>query len=212
MKTMRFAGSVLVILAVAAPLASAGPDANLPDHISWADKKHAFATDPFGKVWKCAPRGARQNMITLCATNNGGKRWWIAYDQEYRTKESDSFVSIFSVWRGPVRDGAFDLAGESDAGSADVVYVTHDGGGDWHPSTAFFAGLRHECTPDEPDGTVCAGGVHFHQNHSKPLRLVYDLNVCTAPFTAPSPGACEKRTYRMAGWPTRTLRPVQLSP
>jgi hypothetical protein len=204
---MRIAlGSVLVILALAAPLASAG--SGKPAHISWADKKHAFATDPFGRKWKCAPPGARDYVVTLCSTNNDGKSWWIAFSQEWRAKTLDSFVDIFSVWRGPARNGAFDLAGASDAGSGDTVYVTRDGGGNWDPSEAFFAELRHECTADEPAGTVCAGGVHFHQNHAKPLRLVYDLNVCTAPFTSP----CEKRTYRMGGWPNGNLTPVQISP
>ena len=206
---MRYAlGSLLAILAVAAPLASAGHEQNRPAHVSWADKNHAFATDPFGKKWKCAPRGARSYVVTLCGTNSGGKRWWIAFSQEWRHKGFDSLVEIFSVWRGPARYGAFDLAGEGDAGGGDVVYVSRDGGGSWHANDAFFDGMRNECPTDVPPGTVCAGGVHFHQNHAKPLRLVYDLNVCTAPFATP----CEKRTYRMGGWPKGPLTPVQIAP
>jgi hypothetical protein len=198
-------GSLAAVLVAGAALAFAGQSGR-PAHVSWADKKHGFATDPAGKTWRCSPRGARQYVVTLCGTNNGGKLWWIAFSQEWRGK-ADSLLDIFSVWRGPARDGAFDLGGDSDAGGGDTVYVTHDGGGNWTPSDAFFDGFRHECAFDEPAGTVCAGGVHFHQNHAKPLQLVYDLNVCTL---GSHTGSCEKRTYRMDGWPKGMLMPVRI--
>ena len=126
-------GSVLAILAVAAPLASAGHEQNRPAHVSWADKNHAFATDPFGKKWKCAPRGARSYVVTLCGDE---QRWQALVDRLQRGRRDkgfDSLVEIFSVWRGPSRYGAFDLAGESDAGGGDVVYVL---------ATAAEAGMR----------------------------------------------------------------------
>jgi len=172
--------------------------------VSWADKKHAFATDPAGAKWRCAPRGARDFVVTLCGTNNGGKSWWISYSQEWKT--FGSLLAIFDVWRGPAQDGAFEIAFSSDGYGADSVYVTHDGGGSWEASDVFFAGMRHACDSEEPAGTVCAGGISFHQVHTEPQQLVYDLSVCTAPFTAP----CETRTYRMDGWPNGTLAPVRL--
>jgi hypothetical protein len=44
-----------------------------------------------------------------------------------------------------------------------------------------------------------------------PLHLVYDLNVCTSK-EAYEFASCEKRTYRMDGWPGGPLTPVRISP
>jgi hypothetical protein len=103
--------------------------------------------------------------------------------------------------------GTVDLAFSSDGYGADTVYVTHDGGGSWGTSEAFFDGIKNGCDSEEPPGTLCAGGITFHQVHTEPQQLIYDINVCKAPFTE----QCEKRTYRMDGWPSGTLTPVQLS-
>jgi hypothetical protein len=172
---------------------------------SWADSKHAFATDPAGAKWRCAPPGAHGYVVTLCGTDNGGKSWWIDYSQEWKT--FDSLLTIYGVWRGPAKDGVIDLAFSSDGYGADTVYVTHDGGGGWGTSEAFFDGIKNGCDSEEPPGTLCAGGITFHQVHTEPQQLIYDINVCKAPFTE----QCEKRTYRMDGWPNGTLTPVQLS-
>lgn len=173
--------------------------------ISWADSRHAFASDPAGARWRCAPKGARDYVVTLCATNNAGKSWWISYSQEWKT--FGSLLAIFDVWRGPAKDGAFELAFSSDGYGADTVFVTHDGGGNWEESEAFFDGMKHGCDGEEPAGTLCAGGITFHQVHTEPQQLVYDLIVCPTPFTQ-----CETRTYRMDGWPNGNLTPVRLSP
>lgn len=73
---MRIAlGSVLAILAVAAPLASAGPGKGGPAQISWADKQHRYG-------WAFSPRStkggwcpSRYATPRICATEDGGNHW-----------------------------------------------------------------------------------------------------------------------------------------
>ncbi len=175
---------------------------------SWADEKHGFATDPAGPKWRCAPPGARDYVVTLCGTNNGGKSWWLAYSQEWRGKSLGSVVQISDVWRGPSADGAFDLSYSSEGAGADTVFVTHDGGASWQPSDAFFAGLPGECDPDSTLGTVCARGVHFHQVHDDPLQLTYDLGICISKDDNYFMGTCGAVTYVLDGWPNGALAPV----
>jgi hypothetical protein len=75
-QAMRIAlGSVLAILAIAAPLASAGPDKGRPAQISWADKQHRYG-------WAFSPGTTKGGWCPshyatprICATEDGGNHW-----------------------------------------------------------------------------------------------------------------------------------------
>jgi hypothetical protein len=189
---------------------------------SWADAKHGFATDPAGAKWRCTPKDLRSEgegigSVFLCGTEDGGKHWHLVWAPTEQSGSLDKALSggfaIEDVWRGPVKDGAIVFFAWQDGGySLYSVEVTHDSGAAWERNDVFYDGMSPSCDPASAEGTLCAVGPHFPQDHAQPVHLKYNLGICISMAAQDLPGemgTCGTLTYTLQGWPAGPLAPLR---